>query len=159
MPRCSIAARRAASFDHLVGDREHRGRHLDAERARSLQIDDELEFGQLSNWEVGGLRALEDAAGIDADLLKHVHEVGSVAHQPTGFDKVTDAISRRNFVARRQSDKLPAAAGEECVWGDEEGLDVIARHGGEGRVYLAAGRRVENLESQSDGGGGLLYFP
>src|SRR5262245_55470112 len=32
------------SFDHLVGNGEQRRRHLDAERARGLQVDDELEL-------------------------------------------------------------------------------------------------------------------
>jgi len=36
-------------LDHLVGDGEHRWRHLDAKRSRRLQVDDELEFGQLSS--------------------------------------------------------------------------------------------------------------
>jgi 2-keto-3-deoxy-L-rhamnonate aldolase RhmA len=28
-----------SSFDYLVGDGEHTGRHLDAERLRSLEVD------------------------------------------------------------------------------------------------------------------------
>jgi hypothetical protein len=32
-------------FNHLVGDGENRRRHLDADRSRRLQVDDELEFG------------------------------------------------------------------------------------------------------------------
>jgi hypothetical protein len=42
--------------------------HLDTERARRLQVDDELEFSRLHHRQVGGLRALEDVAGIGADL-------------------------------------------------------------------------------------------
>ena len=41
---------------------------------RRLQVDDELEFGRLQDRQVGGLGALEDVAGIDADLTKHVRE-------------------------------------------------------------------------------------
>jgi len=33
--------------------------------------------------------ALEDAAGIDADLTIHVRKVRSVAHEPADFGKVT----------------------------------------------------------------------
>jgi hypothetical protein len=32
-------------LDHLVGDGEHRWRHLDAKCSRRLQVDHELEFG------------------------------------------------------------------------------------------------------------------
>ncbi len=49
------------SFDHVVGDREHVLRHLDAERARRLQIDDELKFGRLQQRQLDGLGALEGA--------------------------------------------------------------------------------------------------
>jgi hypothetical protein len=32
------------SFDHLVGDREHPGRHLDAKRFRGMEVDDEFKL-------------------------------------------------------------------------------------------------------------------
>ena len=68
VPKADISA----SLDHLVGDGEHPWRHLDAERSRSLKVDDKLEFGRLQHRQVGGLRALEDVASIDADLTKRV---------------------------------------------------------------------------------------
>jgi hypothetical protein len=45
MPEADIAL-----FDHLVGACEQRGRHLDSKRFCGLQIDDELELGQLQDW-------------------------------------------------------------------------------------------------------------
>jgi hypothetical protein len=57
-------------LNHLVGDREHVLRHLDAERPRRLQVDGEIELGCLQHRQVGGLGALEDFAGIDADLTE-----------------------------------------------------------------------------------------
>jgi hypothetical protein len=77
-----------ASFDHLVGDGLKRRGHLDAEHSRRLhQIDDEIELGRLQHSQVGRPRALENAAGIDVDLMKRLREIGSVAHQHTGRDK------------------------------------------------------------------------
>ena len=104
--------------------------HLDAECARRFQVDHELEFGRSPHRQVGGLLALEDAAGIDANLTKRVCNVGSVAHQPAGCHKFTDRIRRRNPVARRQGGKLHAAGSEERVGSDEEGIGVLARKGG-----------------------------
>src|SRR5450631_2705346 len=67
-------------FDDLVGNLLKIQGHFDAERTRRLQVDDELEFGRLHHWQIGGLSAVEDAAGIDADVMNRVREVGSVAH-------------------------------------------------------------------------------
>jgi len=147
------------SLDHLVSDGEHARRNGEAERFGSREVDDELEFGRLQHRQVGGLCALEDATAIDADLMKHVRDVGSIAHQPAGFHKFTEPISRRNSVARRQGDKLHAAAEEKCVGSDEEGVGALARKVGKSRVYLADRTDVEDLDLQSDGGGGLLHLP
>ena len=44
---------------------------------------------RLHDRQVGGLLALEDAAGIDADLTPRIRDAGSVAHQPADFGKFT----------------------------------------------------------------------
>ena len=41
------AAKKAALFQHLVGDGEQRRRHSEVVRLRGFQIDDELDFGRL----------------------------------------------------------------------------------------------------------------
>ena len=48
------------------------GGTVEAKRLGGLEVDDELEFGRLHHRQVGRLGALEDAAGIDADLTKHI---------------------------------------------------------------------------------------
>ena len=50
---------RAASFDHLVGASEQRGRHGQVERFGGFEVDDELELGRLFDRQVSGLLALE----------------------------------------------------------------------------------------------------
>jgi hypothetical protein len=77
----------SCSFDHLVGEREQRRRNFEAERPGRLHVDDKLEFGRLQDREVGGLRALEDLTGVDADPTKHVQPIGPVAHQPSDLGK------------------------------------------------------------------------
>jgi len=66
----------AASFDHLVSAGEQRRRNINAKRARGLQIDDKIKFGCLKNWQIRWLDTLENAAGINADLAKHLGEAG-----------------------------------------------------------------------------------
>src|ERR1700720_1006040 len=46
----------SASFDHLVGAGEHCSWDGEAKRLGRLEIDDEIEFGGLFDWDVGRLR-------------------------------------------------------------------------------------------------------
>ena len=54
---------------------------------------------------------------------------------------------------------MHAAAGEECVGSDEEGIGALARKGGKGRIDLAARAGVEDMDLQPDGAGSFLHVP
>ena len=51
---------------------EQRRRNGEAERPGGLEVDDQFELGRLLDRQVGGLRALENAADIDAGLTIRV---------------------------------------------------------------------------------------
>ena len=89
----SITSSATASSDRRHGEAEHPG---------GLGVDDQLELARLHDRQVRRLGALEDAAGIDADLTPRIRKVGSVAHQPAGFGKFTHRICRGDRMARRQ---------------------------------------------------------
>jgi hypothetical protein len=55
-------------LDHLIGGHLDRHRHVEIKRLCGLEVEHELEFGGLHHRQVGGLRATEDPAGVDADL-------------------------------------------------------------------------------------------
>jgi hypothetical protein len=46
----SCGAASSFLFDHLVSAQQGRGRHRDAERLGSLEIDDQLELSRLLHW-------------------------------------------------------------------------------------------------------------
>jgi hypothetical protein len=57
-------------FDYLVGQREQRGRHSDAERLCRLEVDDKLKFGWLLDRQIGGLLSLENSPDVGRRLTK-----------------------------------------------------------------------------------------
>jgi hypothetical protein len=54
---------------------------------------------------------------------------------------------------------LDAAAEEECVASDEEGVGALARNGGKSRIDLAARAGIEDVDLQPEGAGRFLSLP
>ena len=78
----SRSAAKASSFDHLVGGHEQLVRHSEAEHPGGRGVDDQLELTRLHDRQISRLRALEDAAGVGADLTPRIPQARTVAHQP-----------------------------------------------------------------------------
>ena len=68
-------------------------------------------------------------------------------------------MGRGNPKACRERHKLDAPAGEERVRGNEHGFGPIAHEGCKGRLDLAPGAGVEDLNLQSDGARRFRHFP
>jgi hypothetical protein len=64
-PKADICA---TSLDYFVGNREHARWDGEAECLGGLEVDRQLELGRSQDRQVGGLLALENPAGVDADL-------------------------------------------------------------------------------------------
>src|SRR6516164_10537756 len=47
-------------FDHLVGESKQRRRNREVERLRRLEIEHQIEFRRLLDWQIAGLGALEN---------------------------------------------------------------------------------------------------
>ena len=105
---------------------------------------------RLHDRQVRGLCALEDAAGIDAELTPRARNVGSVAHQPADFDILAPRVCRGDRVACRKLDQLDTPAGKVGATCAEEGVGPLAHNGREGRIDLVAGVGVEHLDLQPD---------
>src|SRR5262245_37962914 len=95
-----------ASLDHLVGEREQVTGDCDAERLGSLEVDHELEPDRLHDRQVGRIRALEHAPGVDSGLTKRFRPVGTVTHEAAGRRELAPFVHGRDRVPGGQSDKL-----------------------------------------------------
>jgi hypothetical protein len=62
-PKCRAPRRRL--FNHLVGAQQKRLGDFQPQCLGGLEIDDQLEFGRLLNWQVGRFGAIEDLNDIE----------------------------------------------------------------------------------------------
>jgi len=69
----------ARLFDHFIGKLQKMQRHLQTERFRGLEVNDELNLRDLLHWQVGGFRPLENAAGVNADSTIRIRNTGPVS--------------------------------------------------------------------------------
>ena len=59
-----LSQQHSCSLDHLVGAREQRWRHVEAERLGGFQVDDHFDLRRLLYGKVTGLLAPEDAIDV-----------------------------------------------------------------------------------------------
>src|SRR5262245_34188835 len=79
----------AQLFDHLVGAAEQGRWNGNTNGPCGFKIDDQFEPGWLHDRKIGWLFALENTAGIDADLAVAVHYTRSVADQAACHDEIS----------------------------------------------------------------------
>src|SRR5262249_47082234 len=68
--------RSSTLFDHLIRSQQYRLWDVEADRLRSLEVNEQLEFGRLLDWEVGWLCALEKLVHIRCRAPKQVRQIG-----------------------------------------------------------------------------------
>src|SRR5690348_3003188 len=132
-------------FDQLVGAALQRHRNGEAERLRGLEVDDELDFRGLLNRQVGWLFALEDAAGVDADLAKQLRNIGSIAHQTTGRGELAIRTDRGNRMAKCQCSELLAACKEEWVGADHQRTGSQLKQRRKDRIEIVIGAGMQDM--------------
>src|SRR6516164_6478263 len=103
VPKATYAVQQYPTlFDHLVGAREQRRRHGEAKRFGSRDIDDQLEFRRLLDWEICGIRTTQYLVDIICCAPEPFRVAWSVGHERTGFDKITSTENRRHPRIKRR---------------------------------------------------------
>ena len=107
VPKPAVSNRsKEASFDHVVGALLENPRHVEAERLRGLEVDDEFVLGRPLYRQVARLLALEDAVNITGSLPIHVDLISPIGDQAASGDEETFVVDRGQFVPCRQRVRL-----------------------------------------------------
>src|SRR5262245_28995765 len=77
------------SFDHLVGAREQRRRHFDAQRLGRFQIDHQLVLGRLLEGQIASLLATQDTINIRCSASVLLKAIRAVRDQAAGRHEYT----------------------------------------------------------------------
>src|SRR5258708_39448608 len=88
-----LSQQHSCSFDHLVGARKQRRRHLEAEGLGGLEIDHKLKLDRLLNWQIARLDALEDLP----DIMEAYLAKDTPAGPPSVQAVVSRPVRRRSF--------------------------------------------------------------
>src|SRR6266516_1233593 len=116
-------------------------------RRGSPEIDHQLELGWKLDGKFAGLRALEDAIGIDRRAPKIIGQVNSVGQQAAEFSEETERIDGRETVASRQRYDLYSMREREVVrHHDQDAIRPASLRGNNGfelgRVVNRCGDRL-----------------
>src|SRR6516162_7839338 len=84
-----VMRRKTSLFDHLVGGGEQRLRHGEPECLRGFEIDDQLKFSGLLNWQFTGLLAPENAVDVGSRAPIKIEIIDAVRHKASGLSIVT----------------------------------------------------------------------
>jgi len=70
----------ACSLNYLIGSRAERWRYGKSQLLGCLEVDGQLEFGHLVNWDVAGLCSSENCVDRIGDALIQFDQVEGVGH-------------------------------------------------------------------------------
>src|SRR3954447_14850129 len=85
-------------FDHLISSSAYRLCDCQAKRLCGREIDDQLKFGGLINWNVARFCPAEDLVHIIGKALGEFAEIGRISHQPSQVHIVAVWITDRETV-------------------------------------------------------------
>src|SRR5262245_24871 len=97
--RTHAAQQKRSLFYNFVNAGKERWWHCEAKRLRGPEVDHQLDFRCLPDWQVRWPLALEDAAGVYASQTVEFRFIASIAHQAAGRDELAILVDCRHSVA------------------------------------------------------------
>jgi hypothetical protein len=91
------------SLDHVIGAREQRRRHVEAERLGCLEIDDKFELGGKLDRQVAGRGTFEDFVDVDDSAPIGLSDIDPIARKPAGNDTAAFRKDQRQAQAIARS--------------------------------------------------------
>jgi len=77
-----------ALFNHLVGERDQRGRYVRPRAFGGLKVKHKIELGSLNHRQIGGSLAFQNSGGVDTSLTVRIGNARPIAHQATYGDEL-----------------------------------------------------------------------
>src|SRR5262245_27855997 len=90
------------SFYDFICSRQYVGRNRQSYLLGGFQIDYELEFFWLLDWEIGGISAFQNLIHINGGPPKRVAPARAIAHKPAGFHILSPLVYHRESALYRQ---------------------------------------------------------
>src|SRR5262249_21949041 len=115
-------------LDYLVGAAEDRRRNREAERARGLEVDHQLELRWLLDGKITGLGALENLVHVGRGAPKQIRNVRSIGHKAPGIDTLPEWEHRRQPVLCRQVHEASSLIEEHGGWQHSQSAGARPSH-------------------------------
>src|SRR5262249_38453460 len=138
---------RAASLDHLVGEREQLIWNFEAERLGRHDTDDQLVLGWHLDRQVAWLCAPENGRHVmRAGAAIGIGVACTVAHQTADQDKLANDAHRRHAMTRGERRQLPAPVVEQSAVTDKQDAGARLNDGRKCSIDFAYGLRIQGQE-------------
>src|SRR6476620_2607801 len=111
-------------------------RHVEAERLRGLQVNDELDFARLLNGQIARVGALQNLVNVEGRAPQTIRNIDAVAHERSIHRPFPRPSDDRPPSRCRQPEDALSLRNEDGARNDDEGLRASVRQARDCRVYF-----------------------
>src|SRR5262245_32650141 len=126
-------------------------RHIEAERLRGLEVDEQIDFHRTLNRQVSWPFAFQKTTREDAEFAKSVIHIGSVANERTLPDTFRIRDANWYLVANCQIDELVLNGEEEYFAAHQKGARLLLDKGCKGNNDIVGAAGFQHQQAQAEG--------